>query len=495
MVPFLFRSIASNWLLVVLAIAVNFLITPVVVDRLAAAHYGAWTFMNDLAGHSALLFFGLGPALIRQIAAARQAEDESGMNDLVSTIVLTFGGLGLVCTVVMFSLSPFVGEWILRNPATGDLHAISVAAKLLGVQLFLMFAGTAFVGILQGFERFDLLNLANGFTLILRTIVIWWSAAGQAEQWLINLAVITTAAEGCRFVLLYLCVRAVTPATKIWPFCASMAVLRQLLKFAGGVFVIQVSARLINYTDTVVIGIIVGASAVGYYSIAASFVIYGLQVTGGVTSVFMPRMTREFNANSDSELTETYIRCASTATMVGLFISASTCWLGEPFIRIWISAEFADQLGTVIVLLMLGFVGQVFYGQAPIALFQARGELRRLAQFRISEGVCNLVLSCVLGFHFGIEGVAGATLASGLLIGLGLTPYHTSKALGIPLTEYAFRTLRCCAPSAIAVVATYATLFHFARPSSYALIVTYGTAGGVVFFACWWCSAHKEDCQ
>ncbi|MEO2045795.1 MAG: oligosaccharide flippase family protein, partial [Pirellulales bacterium] len=454
------RSIASNWLLLVLSAIVNLLITPLVIDGLSSSYYGVWAFINDLTAYSSLLYFGLGTALVRYISTARQDDNGVVISELVSTVTLMYFGMGLFCLLGMSCISPFVGPWLLGDDLSATSRSmIQAATVLIGVQVLLMFVGSAFAGMLHGYERFDLANAAGMSVLLLRTAAIYLFV--QGDNAMLQLAVITTCGEALRVLLLCILAHRVSPQLRIRLVNFSTNILRKIFGFAGAAFVIQLAARLINYTDTVVIGLMIGASATAYYSIAATFFVYGAQFSNSVTSVFMPRLAQQFRMNRVGEFRDTYIRCCSLATLIGTYFAVSVAWLGVPFIRIWIGDEFADEVGWVVIALMVGYAAQVFYAQAPLVLFQAQGSLRGLAVIRISEGVLNLALSLVLGWFYGINGVATATLVSGVLIGLGITPYHSSRAVELPFRTYLVQTLRHSLACAVVLCVVYGGLMWF----------------------------------
>jgi O-antigen/teichoic acid export membrane protein len=137
---------------------------------------------------------------------------------------------------------------------------------------------------------------------------------------------------------------------------------------------------------------------------------------------------------------------------------------------------------------------QVFYAQAPLILFEARGSLTGLAAIRISEGLLNLLLSLILGWYYGINGVATATLISGVLIGLGITPYYSSRALKVSFGQYLIQTLSYSLVCIVVLSVVYGGLsWHFGRPTSYLMIACHCAIGTFSAVTSWWLIASPCD--
>ena len=94
--PRVFRNVMSNWGAYVLAMGVNFFLSPYVVRHLGDNGYGVWTLILSLTGYLGLLDLGVRGAVTRYVAKFHSQADHKNASNVASSAMLIFASAGLI---------------------------------------------------------------------------------------------------------------------------------------------------------------------------------------------------------------------------------------------------------------------------------------------------------------------------------------------------------------------------------------------------------------
>jgi O-antigen/teichoic acid export membrane protein len=461
--PSLLRNVLSNWGSTATAIAYSLVITPVVVRALDRELYGVWSFLNGLLAYSNLFYLGLGAAVIRYVAQYHATGDRAALNRLASVVLSVYSVLGVVCFLAMAAVAPFVPRILTGPPHAGTAQAASLTAVLLGVRLFLMFIGSVFTGVLVARGRLDLNNLVTVSGTLVRFVAVPLSV--RSGNPLLSLAVVVVATGALETVAQIALAFKVDPELAARPVFPRRADLRLLYSFGLLSFLIQMAERLINYTDTTVIGVMLGAGSVALYAIPLQLAEYARIVVYGIVSVLLPHLTSLHERGQTKALGDAYVRSVRTAAFISAFLNVNLIFLGVPFLRLWVGPAFADA--APVVLLCLGTAGflQAVGTQIQVPFCQTLRTLRFPAVVLLLEAAANLVMSVLLARRWGIAGVAFATAVPAICGSVLLVPAYVARRVGVRLWTLVREALVPSGGLAVALAAVHWTL-HVALPAS-----------------------------
>ncbi|WP_169249673.1 oligosaccharide flippase family protein [Candidatus Competibacter phosphatis] len=257
-------------------------------------------------------------------------------------------------------------------------------------------------GALQGRERFLELNLIS----VSSTVLFQLLPLAVARFWEVDLAVLLPAALCARlFTLLVLFIRCRRhifqghPAT----FARAQAEAGSLLRFGGWVTVTAFVGPMMVILDRFIIGALVGAKAVAFYTVPFHLGERSTLLSGALTFALFPR----FAAVTPEERR----RLAYTGLQVLAAVMTPAIAVGillvEPFLAWWITPAFAEQSAPVGQILLLGFWANGF-ARISFAQLQAQGNPNRVAQCHLAEVLPYFAL-LYLGLHyFELVGAAAA---------------------------------------------------------------------------------------
>jgi O-antigen/teichoic acid export membrane protein len=445
------RNVLSNWLAMALGVLSTFFVTPIVISALQKEQYGVWSFLNGLLAYSDLLYLGLGAALIKSVAALRAANNQSGLNRIASVVVSVYSVLGLVCLVVFGTLSVMVPHLLAEPMSPSTQTAAVTACWLLGVQLIFSFIGSGFSGVLFGLDRFDLINGVRIVAIVVRAVSIVLTIAGPAPM--VTLAIITTLTTGFECLALAWLAFRVDRTLVIRPTKPTGQELRYLYGFGIQSFIVLFATSLIAYTDTTVIGVMLGASSVAIYVLPLQLIEYIRVAASGAAGVLLPRLTVLAETQAWDRLRSAYVTGTRGVMFLSTFMIANMMVLGSAFLRIWAGNEFGTQVEWVIVCLAMATWLHILSVVIPFGFYQAIGSLVVPAVALITEALVNLGLSVAFAPRFGILGVAIGTLIPAATVSCFVLPPYLWKRLGVaPMAA-----LRGIAPSVVLLVVLVGT--------------------------------------
>lgn len=325
--------------------------------------------------------------------------------------------LGLVAAAAVVIIAPAIGRFFDMPPLE---RIVPVLAVLIPVQCL----SSVSVALLSRQGRFRYLAVARlpcvafGYALV----AIGLALAG-AGVWALVLGTI------CRDVLLLLALYAAA-RHDLRPSLNWQAI-KDLAGFSTG----QTLVKLANYAaqngDYVVVGRLLGAQALGYYSRAYQLMMVPATLIAAVTTrVLFPLMASV--QEDKARLARAYLRCiaASIALTLPLSVVLSAC--AEEIVFVLLGDQWAAA-ATPFATLSLVLVFRSARNVANAATI-AQGESFRLA-WRQGVYALLVVIGAALGARWGIDGVAVA-VAAVIAIHYALSAQLTNRLLGVSWRQF-----------------------------------------------------------
>jgi Membrane protein involved in the export of O-antigen and teichoic acid len=239
-------------------------------------------------------------------------------------------------------------------------------------------------------------------------------------------------------------------------------------------FLIVFAVRLISYTDTTVIGVMLGTASVALYALPSQLVDYSRSALGSFASVFLPRLAI-MSANGDlASLRVAFLQNTRIAAGLAAFLLTNLSFLATPFLSLWVGPEFATDVQWVVVSLAGATLLHVFITIVPLPFYQAMHLLAFPARVLMVEAGANLILSIVFARWIGLNGVALATILPTFFVSFLIVPRYLCRALALPVRRLLTESVLPAMLLGFAVAATH-LLFEQRLPvSSYATLLARG---------------------
>jgi len=424
------RNVGSSWFALGVNVLVGVFLSPFILHRLGDEAFGLWILIFSVTGYYGLFDLGIRSSIVRYIAKYSANEQHDELNRLVNTAMFSYSAIGIVAMVLTLIATYYVNS-IFRIPA----EFVATARWLLvmvGTSVSLGFPLGVFSGILEGLQRFYLLNFTSISSTLLRALLI--VLALRNGRGLLTVALITVGLP-----LLGTLVNA-TAVFRHLPLrlgtqYLSWSSMRRIASYSGTTFLIIVAGRLRFKTDALVIGTFVSAAAITYFTIGSRLVDYASEVVSGLAQIFVP-MSSQSHATGDLDgLRKIFVVGNRACAFIIFPITAILTILGRSVIEAWVGPKYVATSYPVLLVLLYPTTLMLAQSASGRTLW-GMARHRTWAGVVLAEGVSNLILSVILVRPYGILGDAIGTAIPLTCSMIFFLPRHLCRLLGIKLITY-----------------------------------------------------------
>ena len=460
-------AVANGWTMVLAVASLPFLL-----HGLGATAFGVWALLQTLSavtGWLSLGDLGVGLAATRNIAD-RASRDEADERDVtIGTTIALCAGMGIGFAALLVAIGPRLLPSLFNVPSELESSA-RFAFVVFGAQVFFELVGAAAGVSLDGLQRIDLSRLADAGR---RTAVaVATSITAMAGGGLQGVALASMVATVLATLLALALVRGEVGHL---PLQARSLTAGELLRYGRSVWALAVTGVIHRTMDRLVVGVVIGPTAVALVEIANQ-VQNGVGAILGASSYTVTSGAAWIQGRGDKHrLRDLVLRGTKYACLVTLPLCAVLAVLADPLLDAWLGASFRGA-GDLVRLALLYVATQTPLAAASNLLVGIgnAGRIVRPAWFAV---VTNLVASVVLVEQFGVAGAFVATIISSLVLGplllrivdidLGIRPRELLAAALVP----------AALPAAAAAAVAGLVLL---TPWSPLAVATVGGVGGVV---------------
>jgi O-antigen/teichoic acid export membrane protein len=138
--------------------------------RLGDEAFGIWILIFSITGYYGLFDLGIRSSIVRYVARYSTVNDEDELNRLINTAMFSYSGIGAVALVITLTVTYYVTS-IFKIPPEFVVTARWLLL-MVGAAVSLGFPLGVFGGILDGPQRFYLMNVTSVSATLLRAPLI-----------------------------------------------------------------------------------------------------------------------------------------------------------------------------------------------------------------------------------------------------------------------------------------------------------------------------------
>jgi O-antigen/teichoic acid export membrane protein len=208
----------------------------------------------------------------------------------------------------------------------------------------------------------------------------------------------------------------------------------KIFSYSFKTFMMFIGQKLIYYSDSIVIGVLLGPAQVTFFVIGASLTEYMRRIVNQMTQMFTP-LTSELQARrEDDKIREVLTKGTKMSLIIALPISIVFLTMARVSSPCgW--SEYGILSGQVLFILTIAHLFSVAQYSTQDIL-QGLNKHQICAVCRFVEAIANLSLSIVLIRYWGIVGVAVGTAVPHLATALFAYPYFISRVVKIDFRRY-----------------------------------------------------------
>lgn len=371
---------------------------PLYLKVLGDVRYGVLALVWLVLGYFGFLEMGLGKATANHIARLRDASAKE-RGDVFWTALVVNTAFGTIAALIFWGIGSYLLTSILKIPVELQEEAIAALPWMIAT-LPLALVSSVLNGALEGSNRFLVVNSLQVATTVVFQIVPLFVAYAFGP----SLAVVIPAAVLSRvlmsFPFLIACFRYI-PLTLQPGF--SKPVVRSLLSYGGWVALSGMINPLLETIDRLLIGIMLGAQAVTFYTVPYQLVTKARIIPGSLGRALFPKFSADKPEDAET--------LAHTSLLTLLVVMTPVVVFGmlilHPFMNVWVGkniGQIASPLGEII----LFGVWANSLAHIPYFFLQGKGRPDIAAKFHALE-IIPFILFLWAALHLG--GVYGAAWA------------------------------------------------------------------------------------
>ncbi|MDX1690736.1 MAG: lipopolysaccharide biosynthesis protein [Acidimicrobiia bacterium] len=383
------RAVAWNYLSWFLTKALVLVSTIVLARLLTPEEFGIVGFATvAIAFLSVLQDLGLGPALIQRRGDVTRA---------ASTVFTANLLLGSFLALVTVLGAPLVAGWF-------DEPQVTLLLRLLGLEFLLNALGSTHIALLQRDLAFSRKLVPDvGRAVVRGGVAIALAAAGAGA---VSLVAGTLAGSAVAALL----------AWRVLPFRPTIEIDRSLLRPLAGFGVpllgVDIVHALVGNLDYLVVGTVLGSTALGLYTLA-----YRLPelLLLGVVTVLNKAVFPAFAAVQDrpEALRRGFLGSVGTVQMVVLPVGLGMIVAADPLVRVTLGDQWLDVIPVLRVVAAFALVSTTMVSDGDV--YKAIGRPGLLVRFAVAK-LALLVPALLVGARHGLVWVAAAHLGTAVVV-------------------------------------------------------------------------------
>ena len=398
------RNLSTRYLAIVVEMAVGLLVLPFNVAHLGKAAYGLWVLTTSITAYFSVLDLGYSGALVKFVAQYRAKRDFRGLNEILSTTFYLFVVFGVVTYLAAIVIAVFLDKVLTIAP--GQLSVARWVLLVTSIHFALGTACSVFGAVINGFQRYDLNNVTGTISSVVVAVVN--VAVLSLGYGLVELVVATTIVK----VLTYWVYRAnaygVYRGLDLRPANFRRHRLREVTSFSVFMLLIDWANKMNFSIDTIVIGVVLGTSAVAVWAIGQRLAEVTQRLTNQLNDILFPNIVNHSESSRLDRLQTIFVVGTRLSLATVVPIGMALILMAAPLVQAWVGPDFSDSV-IVLQLLSLTVIVRVGNATAQTLLKGADGH-RLVAYTNVATAVVNLLLSVVLARLIGLPGVAIGTL-------------------------------------------------------------------------------------
>src|SRR5919109_1816707 len=277
------KNVGSSWFALGVNVLVGIFLSPYILHRLGDEAFGLWVLIFSVTGYYGLFDLGIRSSIVRYVAKYSATNDYEELTRLINTAMASYGGVGMLALLVTF-IGAFYVASIFKVPAN-FLTTARLLFLVVGTAVSLGFPLGVFGGILEGLQRFYLLNFTSVSSTLLRALLI--VLALRRGGGLLTVALITVSLPLLAALVNTTVVLHLVPL-HFGPRYVDRSTLGRIANYSGTTFMIILAGRLRFKTDAMVIGTFLSSAAITYFAIGSRLVDYAGEVISSLAQIFVP---------------------------------------------------------------------------------------------------------------------------------------------------------------------------------------------------------------
>ncbi len=428
-------AVLANWTGTFFSYLLAFIATPIIVHSFGDERYGIWSIAMSLTGYYGILDIGIRTTVTKYFADYSGKKEYDSANRLLNTTIASYGFIFPVIFLVLMVLVMNVDRIFNLQPEY--VEETKMLFGIVAINFCVGAIGSIFRGVIVSQRKFVLVNTVDTSFSILRSLAmiivlkLGYGLIIASLTVLVETLILTS-------VLIYQ-VRKICPFiqfSKTWIDFKSM---KGTYVFAFFNFLRQMSIRILERTDILLVGMFLDMKTVAAYSIAESLLRYLAKIPKDLRATILPFASKLNTDNQHEEIKKMALIMPKYTMSFFLGTTLMALLFGRQFIALWMGEGY-DLSWEVLMILILAKTFMMSQSML-IHVLVGLGYNRFFGVLGFFEMVLNLGLSVFLVRIYGVYGIALGSLITVVVTSGLITPIYSIIKIKLNFKEYYLKVM------------------------------------------------------
>jgi O-antigen/teichoic acid export membrane protein len=420
------RNTLFNYLAIICVTLIRFIAMPILIHGLGQDRYGIYATVMSVVGYVGLLDLGIGISLTKFVAEYYAKRDFRRLNEMLSTSLLLYLGLGILGSAILIAFSGLLVEHVFDIPVSLQTEGryvfwISALALFNGLTLGI------FGNLLNGIQRQDITRtIAIGNALITYSGSILLVSLGFK---LVAFMLFATVMDVLSFLIQLGIARRMLPEVRFFPRIFRKQELKQIVNFSFAMFINQLAARNMGVLDKLILGFFLPIANVTLYVVGFTLASFAFRIPSAAVLASLPAASELMAQDRLDAVHELILRGMKVTGLMAIPIFTLMGVLAPDIVRLWMGEGY-EQSAHVLQLLLVGYFWMVL-SSSGLNVMIGIGKPYINTYYAVAQILLCSSLSILMVQFFG---VLGAAAGSAMAYTLGGVVYlvHSTHIFKIP---------------------------------------------------------------
>ena len=422
------RYSTINFIGWIASIGITLLSIPFFLSKISTDEYGAWVLIGSFTGYFSLLQFGIGPAVIKFIAQFKAQNDQDEINDIINSALIFSTFVGIIGGVVLYIFSPYIVS-VFHIP--DHLYNQTLLSFKIGAIFFpALLVSSIYVSVFIGFQNYLLSNLLNTIQIGLSAFIgiIFLEFGFGIIGLVVSSAIVDILCIGIGHYLVYKTIECYE-----LKFSGAFSMLRRMFGYSMYTFISQLSQLFNMHLAEIIIGIVLGPSAVTFFNIPSRLIGFFSSGASSLSAVLFPFASELQTKSNVHQIRRVFLTTTRYFSFLIVPFYFFVIVYSKFILTSWLSPKIAEESHALMVLCSLAYLISNMTN-IPSQFLQGFGKVKLISRFSVGVLVVSLIAYYPLTRQMGIVG-AGVALLVTQVLGV-IFIYYALNILNVSVREY-----------------------------------------------------------
>jgi len=384
-----------SYLALVLDVIAGLAYTPWIIKQIGESEYGLYTLATSLISMF-MLDFGMSAAVSRYVSNYRAENNKKAIENFLGLTYKIYLVVSAIISVVLIFVYIYINQIYVKLTPT-ELDSLRIVYIIAGTSMIVCFPFVTLNGILNAYEEFAAMKLADVFNKVVTIILTIVALIGGLG--LYTLVFINSFLNILTIVLKFILVKKKTKIKVNFVFY-DKRLLKDITGFSLWTTVKSIAQRFIFNITPTILGVVSGSASITMFGLASVLEGYVFKFSQAINGMFMPKISRAtLGSETGENILNLMIKVGRIVLSITGILIIGIVALGRDFINLWMGTEFSVVYMCTIFLILPSIIHlpQQVANTTVVVLNKVKIE----GIVYVVMGLSNIVFSFILGRFWG----------------------------------------------------------------------------------------------